>query len=574
MICSVCQTPNAEDANFCRACGSPLEPLSEPVASDGAALAARTVLQRGAFVIEELLGAGGFGLTYRATENALGRTVAIKEFFPFGSTRDGLLVRSPAGVSPEEWRGSLEAFRQEALSLARFNHPAIVRAYAVWAENGTAYFAMEFLRGQSLQKRLDGGKPLPVDEALEIIESIGAALERVHEAGFLHRDIKPDNILLCDGRAVLIDFGTARAFASDKTTPMTQLLTPGYAPLEQYGRRARFGPFTDVYALAATIYHALSGHAPPPSTDRASGVELRALDELNPRISPRLARAVEAALEISVPKRPPSVQAWLHLLHEAQKPSVAPPLPAQKPSVAPLATPLSIAPPTTGDSSSPRTTSLSSEDVLPWPQTAPSGVPLPTSPTNAPFPSGPAPTFPPATSTAPRRQPAASDVPFAPAIAPDARAPRWVVPTLVIVPLLLLAFWWNYDPARGDLRDFDARLRPILSLSQEAQAVLPSLDRTSPEAFAADLTQRALPPQQSVVSHLESLSARSDEALYSRDQLLDAQRDRLQALQNLSLAREDSERGAAVEELRRADQELRVWRDDYAYLKRQHRVGN
>ncbi len=572
MLCPVCQTPNPDDALSCRACGSPLEPVGAPDDAGEVALPARTALHRGAFRIEELLGAGGFGLTYRAIESALGRAVAVKEFFPFGSTRDGLAVRPPAGVSSDEWGSHLEAFRQEALSLARFNHPAIVRAYAVWAENGTAYFAMEFLRGQSLQKRLEGGTPLPVEEALEIIESIGAALERVHENGFLHRDIKPDNILLCEGRAVLIDFGTARAFASDKTTPMTQLLTPGYAPLEQYGRRARFGAYTDVYALAATLYHALSGHAPAPATDRATGVELRPLDEQNPRVSPRLARAVEAALEISVPKRPQTVAAWFELLRDAQKPLPSPPLPNATRTVMPPA----AAPPMSSSTPAPATTSpptplpprTSSLPTPPPPQTlAPASLP-PLSPDQVAPPSmAPRPFV-------PRRELSGPDIPFEPEIAPDARTPRWVVPTLVLVPLLVGAFWWNYDPSRADLREFDARLRPILRLRASQQSVFSSLNRSSPEAFAADLQVRALPPQQSVVKSLESLAPRSDEALFSRDQLLDAEHDHLEALQNLAGAREENGQSAALEELARADEEFQTWRDDYAFLKRQHRVGD
>jgi serine/threonine protein kinase len=557
MLCPVCQTPNPDDALTCRACGSPLEPVDAPASSGEVTLSARTPLYRGAFVLEELLGAGGFGLTYRAREVALGRTVAIKEFFPFGSTRDGLAVRPPAGVSQDEWQSSLDAFRQEALSLARFNHPAIVRAYAVWGENGTAYFAMEFLRGQSLQKRLDGGKPMPLDEALGVVESIGAALEQVHEAGFLHRDIKPDNILLCDGRAVLIDFGTARAFASDKTTPMTQLLTPGYAPLEQYGRRARFGAYTDVYALAATLYHALSGHAPAPATDRATGVELRPLDELSLSVSPRLARAVEAALEISVPKRPPTVAAWLELLRDAQKPPNAPPLPTPPPT----GTPSPFLPP----KPSPRTSASS----VPPPQTAtlaPDQVQA-ASPSMAPRPIGPRP-------LAPRREASASDVPFVPDIAPEARVPRWVVPALVIVPLLALGFWWNYDPARSDLSEFDERLRPILRLRVGAKSVFSSLDHSSAESFASDVQERALPPQQAVVDKLESLAPHSDEALYSRDQLLDAEQDHLEALRNLGHAREESEQKSAIDELRRADEEFQTWRDDYAFLLQQHGVSD
>jgi len=547
MLCPVCQTENAPDATVCVACGTPLEPLGTGGEGDSGALASGTKLARGAFVLGDLLGAGGFGLTYRATETMLSRTVAIKEFFPFGSTRQEGVVRPPAGVNDEEWRTDLEAFRQEALALARFNHPAIVRAYAVWAENGTAYFAMEFLRGQSLQKRLDGGQPLPLGEALEIIESIGAALERVHEAGFLHRDIKPDNILLCEGRAVLIDFGTARAFAGDATTPMTQLLTPGYAPLEQYGRRARFGPFTDVYALAATLYHALSGHAPPPATDRANGISLRPLDQTNPLVSPRLARAVEAALRIPVPERPQTVGAWLGLLHDAQKPlPKTTPAPAQSavPSSTTPLSPLELMP----SASAPGT----SDTLAPRPKAAP-----------APSPSR----FEPSQATAP-------DVPFQPQIAPDARTPRWVLPALILVPLLALFWWWSYDSARADLRAFNTRIHPIWRETQDAQTAFANLNRTTPDAFVADLQARALPPQQEAVTAIEALNPRSDEALFSRDQLLDAEHDRLQALQQLANSQEEAGQSAALSQLSHADAELQTWREDFEFLKREHRVGD
>jgi len=547
MLCPVCQTENAPDATICVACGTPLEPLGTLGEGDSGALASGTKLARGAFVVGDLLGAGGFGLTYRATETMLSRTVAIKEFFPFGSTRDGGKVRPPNGVEGEEWRTNLEAFRQEALSLARFNHPAIVRAYAVWAENGTAYFAMEFLRGGSLQKRLDGGFPLPVGEALEIIESIGSALERVHEAGFLHRDIKPDNILLCEGRAVLIDFGTARAFAGDATTPMTQLLTPGYAPLEQYGRRAHFGPFTDVYALAATLYHALSGHAPPPATDRANGVTLLPLDETNPLVSPRLARAVEAALEIPVPNRPQTVGAWLGLLRDAQ-------LPLPKTTPAPVQ---SVAPAST--------TPLSPSELAPSAPTTGTSNPSALRPNAPPAPSP--------NRTAPR-EPIAPDVPFEPQIAPDARTPRWVLPTLILVPLLGLFWWWNYDPARADLRAFNRHIVPIWRQTQAAQTAFNALNRATPEAFVADLQARALPPQQEAVNSAQALNPRSDEALFSRDQLLDAERDRLDALQQLANSQEEAQQNAALSQLSRADAELQTWREDFEFLLREHRAGN
>ncbi|RYX82838.1 hypothetical protein EON83_17530 [bacterium] len=548
MLCPVCQSPNPEDARFCTTCGSPLPAVE--AAPESFILKPRTSLRDGAFIIEELLGAGGFGLTYRARESGLGREVAVKEFFPYGSTRQNGLVVPPSTVTAESWRHELGAFRDEALTLARFSHPAIVRAYAVWAEGGTAYFAMEFLRGQSLQKRLDSGKPLPVDEALSIIETIGEALARVHEAGLLHRDIKPDNILLCDGRAVLIDFGTAREFAADQTTPMTQLLTPGYAPLEQYGRRARFGPFTDVYALAATLYHALSGVAPPPSPDRAAGVELRPLDELNPRVSPRLADAIQTALEVSVPKRPQTVDAWLDSLRESQQP-----LPVPQVVIPPQ--PVFIPP--------------SSPQTMP-PAATPYAPPEPYIPTPA-FPAGPniptqlPPYLPPRPAPVHTTAYPDSDVIEIP---PEARIPTWFWCLLIATPLFLLCFWLFFDPVRGDLQAFDARLSPVLVQSNQLQGKLNSL------APAGSLNSwsaaSVLPQQQRVVGQLRAINPSSNDALFSRDQLIDAETDKLAALQQMSRSSSASDMASAFNALVRADGERNMWRIDYNYLKRQHRL--
>ena len=158
--------------------------------------------------------------------------------------------------------------------------------YGTFEENNTAYMVMELLRGKTLGQLVEERGPLPEAEAIGYIRRVGEALIVVHEASLLHRDLKPDNIMLTgDGEVVLIDFGTARAFAAGKTGRMTTMVTPGYAPLEQYGQSVRFGPFTDVYALAATLYHVLTGQMPAPATDRASGVDLVPPRTLNPAVS-------------------------------------------------------------------------------------------------------------------------------------------------------------------------------------------------------------------------------------------------------------------------------------------------
>jgi serine/threonine-protein kinase len=146
-----------------------------------------------------------------------------------------------------DFRAARERFLDEARILTRFHHPGIVDVFDSFQGNNTAYMVMEFLRGRSLQQVLDETGPVPEYEAVEYATRVGEALEAVHAARLLHRDIKPDNIMLTeDGRVVLIDFGTARTYAGGKTGRMTTLLTPGYAPLEQYGQQVRFGPYTDV----------------------------------------------------------------------------------------------------------------------------------------------------------------------------------------------------------------------------------------------------------------------------------------------------------------------------------------
>ena len=208
-------------------------------------------------------------------------------------------------------------FLTEARLLARCHHPGVVTVHTAFEDNGTAYMVMELLCGQSLMARLDarGGK-LSEAEALLPIERVGEALSYVHDQGLLHRDIKPDNIILCDdGRAMLIDFGTAREYAQGQSLGHTVAVTPGYAPLEQYARQAKRGAFTDVYGLAATLYHLLTGSPPPAASDRAMGILLRPVRDENPLVSPAVARAVEAALQMEIARRPQSVREFLELLH-------------------------------------------------------------------------------------------------------------------------------------------------------------------------------------------------------------------------------------------------------------------
>ena len=346
MICAVCGHKNPDGAQICGACGAALglsatgTPLSGTpgiqtggTSSHGIAKTAYSPhlpkgvrLQNGNYAVGEVLGQGGFGITYKGGDLNLRRYVAIKEFFPQGCARQDSTVQPGGTLSAADYAGVKAKFIEEARTLARFSDPGIVRVFGVFEENNTAYMVMEFLEGSTLSKRMAEQTVLDETEAVSIAEKVGGALKVVHQAGIIHRDLKPDNICLTkDGRVVLIDFGTARAFASGKTVKQTTMLTPGYAPLEQYGQQARFGAYTDIYALAATLYHAVTGQVPPQATDRASGVDLKAPKELNPRLSKTFSEALVWAMQVKASERPQNVGEFLDAI---KRPQPAPLVPA------------------------------------------------------------------------------------------------------------------------------------------------------------------------------------------------------------------------------------------------------
>lgn len=281
------------------------------------ALPPGTQLQDGQFILGEVLGEGGFGITYQAHDSVLNRTVAIKEFFPPGSTRRGINA-IPSGMDDSAFTTAREAFIEEARTLARFSHPNIVSVYAVFPANNTAYMVMEFVRGQSLQQIVEVLGAFPVEEAMAVMLPACAALKVIHDAGLLHGDIKPANIMRAgDGRIVLLDFGLTRRIEPNRYA--TILLTParygtaGYAPLEQYGRQAEMGPFSDIYALAATLYFLLLADTPPAATDRATGIAL----DSQLYATGQLAHAVATGMAMQPNERPQSVDEFVGLLQNA-----------------------------------------------------------------------------------------------------------------------------------------------------------------------------------------------------------------------------------------------------------------
>ena len=177
---------------------------------------------------------------------------------------------------------------------------------------------MEYLKGSTLKEIIKKQGKLPEQLAVSYATHIAEALIEVHNAGILHRDIKPGNVVVTDdGRVVLIDFGSARGFAADQTKTMTSILTPGYAPIEQYSSKARFTPATDIYSLGATLYHMVTGRMPEPSTEQISGDTLTPPVKIDPTVSKEINGAIVWALNINATRRPQSAEAFVQAMHGA-----------------------------------------------------------------------------------------------------------------------------------------------------------------------------------------------------------------------------------------------------------------
>jgi serine/threonine protein kinase len=292
----------------------------------GDALPAGAPLLDGAYEIVRVLGRGGFGITYEACNTRSKHTVALKEFFPTGCRRHKLQVQpQPAGAAL--FAETRLKFLSEARVLARVHHSNIVHVQEAFEANNTAYTVMELLQGETLLQRVERQGALPEEEALSIIEDVCSALHTVHELEMLHLDVKPENIFLCrrqgvDGkqRIVLMDFDLLQPIAgpaSYRTRPLNVTMhcgTPGYAPLEQYTQGTRFGFYTDIYGLGATLYHVVTGQVPPASTDRAAQNDSLPMEIKGASRSVR--DATRWAMQLQPFKRPQVVRDFLDALHD------------------------------------------------------------------------------------------------------------------------------------------------------------------------------------------------------------------------------------------------------------------
>jgi len=276
-------------------------------------LQSNTTLQGGKFRIEQVLGQGGFGITYLAENEMLGIKVAIKEFFMKDyCSRDESTTHMTVGTESalEQVARFREKFLKEARSIARLHHRNIVRISDVFEENGTAYYVMDYCTGGSLSEVIkQHPSGLPEADALRYIRQVASSLEYIHNRKMNHLDVKPANILLDeDGNAILIDFGLAKHYDSDglETTTTPVGISHGYAPLEQYSGITEFSPQSDVYSLGATLYSLLKGQKP----ERAGKKQ----QPLPQQISAATRRAVEAAMQVLEENRIKTIPEFLSIL--------------------------------------------------------------------------------------------------------------------------------------------------------------------------------------------------------------------------------------------------------------------
>ncbi len=269
-----------------------------------------TSINNGRYIIQQYIGRGGFGIAYSAKDQIKGKIVVIKTL-------------NPTQLSLEEFRREERKFYNEGMRLAKCNpHRHIVEVYEFIEINGMSGMVMEFIDGDNLALHTLNNNGLSETEALRYINQVGQALEHIHGLGFLHRDVKPNNIILRQNtkEAVLIDFGLAREYVLGAEVNMTNARSKAYAPIEQYERYGKFGDYTDVYALAATLYNLLTNNEPLPAEFRKTGIALPPPKQFNPKISNKVNAAILKGMELEAIKRPQTVREFRQILGLLGKP--------------------------------------------------------------------------------------------------------------------------------------------------------------------------------------------------------------------------------------------------------------
>jgi serine/threonine protein kinase/N-acetylmuramoyl-L-alanine amidase len=295
--------------------------------SSGQALPAGTRLEE--FIIERVLGSGGFGITYLARDSRLGRKVVIKENLPAqfcwrDTTSLTVQPRQSSGEDADNFRYSLESFEKEAATLASLDHSGIVKVLRSFEANGTAYFVMPFVEGvtfdEVIKERQAQGESFSEEELTRLLGRVLDALDYLHDRGIYHRDIKPGNLLITSqGDPVLIDFGAARQRLSERS--LTVIESPGYTPFEQMQSRGKVGPWSDLYALGGTLYKAITGETPAKATDRAFDDPVEQLGsraELRGRHTGKFMASIEKAMATKASQRFQDAREWIKQLETSQ----------------------------------------------------------------------------------------------------------------------------------------------------------------------------------------------------------------------------------------------------------------
>jgi len=330
-ICMGCMRQKEND-EICPFCGFD----SNEYAASPHHLPLKTILA-GKYLIGRVLGEGGFGITYLAWDLNLGVKIAVKEYYPMGFvTREHnstCSVLPYVGDKTAFFAAGRERYVEEAKSLAKFyGLPGIVAVKDFFLENNTAYIVMEFVEGKTLKQMLaDAGGKLPAATVLEMTKPLMRSLSEVHSAGVIHRDISPDNIMVTkEGNVKLLDFGAARDYADSGNRSLSVLLKPGYAPEEQYRTRGVQGPWSDVYALCATIYRAITGVTPPESVERLRADELQTPSSLGAALEPAREKALLKGMAVLQNERWQSVIELYEALYAEQYAAGVPLTPPRK----------------------------------------------------------------------------------------------------------------------------------------------------------------------------------------------------------------------------------------------------
>lgn len=317
-LCRGCFLSSRTDGR-CPRCGYLHDPGAFPTA-----LQPGTVLSK--YTLGRVLGKpGGFGITYLSFDSVLQRRLAIKELMPrelVARRPDGATLQVHTREDAETFKNTLASFLKEARLLAQFSHPNVVRVLDYFEANGTAYFAMEYYEGQTLAEYTQrvGGR-LKGPEAVSLMLPLLDALGHIHSLSepILHRDIKPANIYLTkSGTPILLDFGAARATMGQQSRSLSAVLTPGFAPMEQYSTRGKQGPWSDVYGCAATMYYLVAGRVPPEASERSEDPRIEPPRTFAPDLDPHLSDAIVHGLGFKPEQRPQSARAFADFISGRQ----------------------------------------------------------------------------------------------------------------------------------------------------------------------------------------------------------------------------------------------------------------